>query len=151
MKIISICNQKGGVGKTTSTLNIGAGLSKLGYKVLLGEFLMTAKKERIDVDLLNWIQDTRKTPEEDNMVRTSEDKKAVKSEGAKIETSEGKKVQKSESEKKDKKSFSIAKGIFEEVKLLAWFMDKSDSAIVEVALQRYLSEHLEYREGISHA
>lgn len=34
-KIISISNHKGGVGKSTSALNIGAGLSKLGKKVLL--------------------------------------------------------------------------------------------------------------------
>lgn len=34
-KIISISNHKGGVGKTTSTLNIGAGLSRLKKKVLL--------------------------------------------------------------------------------------------------------------------
>ncbi len=33
--IISISNHKGGVGKTTSTLNIGAGLSRLKKKVLL--------------------------------------------------------------------------------------------------------------------
>ena len=35
MKIISLMNQKGGVGKTTSTINLGACLSAKGYKVLL--------------------------------------------------------------------------------------------------------------------
>lgn len=34
-KIISLLNHKGGVGKTTSTINIGAGLVELGRKVLL--------------------------------------------------------------------------------------------------------------------
>ena len=34
-KIIAISNHKGGVGKTTSTVNIGAGLAKLKNKVLL--------------------------------------------------------------------------------------------------------------------
>lgn len=70
-KIITISNHKGGVGKTTSTINIGSGLGLLGKKVLL-----------VDLDpQANLTQSLGIAAEEDNIYtllkRTVANKKSV--------------------------------------------------------------------------
>jgi chromosome partitioning protein len=77
-RVVAVCNQKGGVGKTTTTINLGAALAEFGRRVLLVDFDpqgalsvgLGIQPHELDATIYNLLMD-RRAKADDVVIKTS--------------------------------------------------------------------------------
>ena len=74
--VIAVVNQKGGVGKTTTTINVAAALGQMGYRTLVVDMCHQADattglglSQELEPNMYHWLMDTDERVQPEDIIR----------------------------------------------------------------------------------